>query len=171
MLSISSAGAYTVEIPPYYGLQIRFIGNISESYSTNITYATDQEDRIEDFLTRLSGGMDIGFEGKRRKMDFSGRVNRQYRTDTFDSLNPSEHLNMYYKDELSQKDSISIYDTFRRTHVPSSFEDFALSAECERIRREREEAQKRLEDLDKEVSEEREALSDFKKSGRSNQRS
>ena len=33
----------------------------------------------------------------------------------------------------------------------------------ERIRREREEAQKRLEDLDKEMTEEREALSDFKK--------
>jgi len=136
LFTCKSAFAYEIEIPPYYGIETKFIGNLSESYNSNISFASDQEDRIDDFVTRVSGGLNIKFDGRKRRMEFDGRMNRQYRAENFDSINPSEDLNITYKEELSLYDNISLKNALYHTYVPESIEDFSLSAECEQLLKE-----------------------------------
>lgn len=136
LLVFATAHAYQIEIPPYYGLNIKFLGSVSESYNTNITFAAGEEDRVDDFVTNLSGGLNIEFEGRKRKMGLTGHVNRRYRAENFNSLNPSEDLNIYYQDELSEESSIFLNNSFRHSHVPAAFGDSSVIEECEKLRAE-----------------------------------
>ncbi len=137
LLSISSAGAYVIELPPHYGLTVKFIGTATESYSNNITFAEDNKDRIEDFVTTLSLGLDLRFEGKKRNMGLTGRINRQGRTGSVDNVNSSENLSANFSTEFSEYDMVKLSNTFTHTQVPGSFEEEFDIYECRRILEER----------------------------------
>ncbi len=121
LLTISSAGAYEIELPPHYGLTVKFIGTATETYSNNITFAEDDKNKIEDFVTSLSLGLDLRLEGKRRNMGLTGRINRQVRTGSVDSINASENLSANFSTAFSEYDSISFNNSFSHTQVPETF--------------------------------------------------
>ncbi|MDH4028798.1 MAG: hypothetical protein OEU95_08205 [Nitrospirota bacterium] len=120
MLSVVSANAY--EFPPYEGLALKIDGKFTESYSNNLTFTSDRNDRVEDFLTMLSIGLDAKYEGKRRAFGFSGRLNRRIRTDTSDIQNSSENLTVNFQNEISYYDRLNISDTYTHSQLPGSFE-------------------------------------------------
>ena len=74
-LHVSYVNAY--EFPPYQGLRLKVLGDISENYSNNVTFASNDRNKVEDFRTMLNLGLDFKYEGKRRSVDFSGRASRQ----------------------------------------------------------------------------------------------
>ncbi|MBI5664807.1 MAG: hypothetical protein HZC49_06940 [Nitrospirae bacterium] len=71
-LFISSASAY--EFPPYEGLNLKIDGQLAESYSNNITFASENEERMEDILTVLDLGMGLQYERERGEMIFLNMI-------------------------------------------------------------------------------------------------
>ncbi len=124
---ISSVNAY--EFPPYQGITLKILGDISENYSNNITFASDEENKVKEFRTMLNLGLDFKYEGKRRSIDFSGRVSRQISKGTSNVRNPSENISLTVNNEFSQYDKISIRGTFHHTQEPgTNLNDFDLNA-------------------------------------------
>jgi hypothetical protein len=112
----SNVNAY--DFPPYEGLELKVIGNISENYSNNITYASDQENKIEDFRTMLNLGLDFKYTGKRRFLGFSGNLTRELFVPSSDARNPSEDARLTFTYEFSEYDRISLSNTFKHSRVP-----------------------------------------------------
>ena len=116
LLLVESASAY--EFPPYQGVTLKILGDISESYSNNITYASDNENRIEDFTTMVNLGLDFQYAGKRRSLKFSGDVTREIFQPSSDVSNPSEKARLVFINEFSSYDRISLSNNFTHTRVP-----------------------------------------------------
>lgn len=115
---ISPANAY--EFPPYQGITLKVTGNISENYSNNITYASDNENRVEDFRTMLDLGLDFNYEGKKRSLAFSGRATRQILESNSDVRNPSENISLTFNNEFTKYDRLTVRNTFSHTQEPGS---------------------------------------------------
>jgi hypothetical protein len=113
---ISSVNAY--EFPPYQGLTLKILGDISESYSNNITFASDKENKVEDFRTMLNLGLDFKYEGKRRSIDFYGRASRQIFKGSSNVLNSTENILLTFNNDFSEYDNISLRATFDHTQDP-----------------------------------------------------
>jgi len=109
LLLLSPAIAY--EFPPYQGITLKILGDISESYSNNITYASDNENRVEDFRTMLNLGLDFKYEGKTRSLGFSGRANRELFADSSNERNPSESVMLSFNNDFSEYDRIRFINT------------------------------------------------------------
>jgi hypothetical protein len=133
LLTIASSNAYVIEVPPYYGLNVKFRGTASESYSSNITFAEEEEDIVADFVTNMALGLNIEYEGKKRSLGLSGRMNRQIRTRSTDVQNRAEHITVNFLNEFSEYDRIGLINTFSHTQVPGSFELEYDREECERL--------------------------------------
>lgn len=127
-LFIVSANAY--EFPPYEGLTLKLEGKIAENYSNNITYATDNEDRIEDLVTMLDLGMGIKYDRARRGLGINGRLNRQMRTDSLDVENSSERVSIDFRNEFSEYDRISLNNTYTHTQVPGLLDEGLNASDC-----------------------------------------
>lgn len=110
--------AYAYEFPPYQGITLKILGDISEDYSNNITFASDEENKIEDFRTMLNLGLDFKYGGKRRSINFSGRVSRQIFEGSSNVLNPSENMSLTFNNDFSEYDSIMLRGTFDHTQEP-----------------------------------------------------
>lgn len=113
----SSAHAF-----PYKGLDIKIQGTIAEIYNDNVTFAK-KEDKKEDFITTLTLDLGVKYEGRRRALEFTGRINRQFHTIHSDIKSSSENLTLNFKNEFSKYDRIRLTDTFSHTHVPASIEE------------------------------------------------
>lgn len=106
------------DFPPYQGLTLKVTGNISEKYSNNITYASDQENKIEDFTTVMNLGLDFNYTGKRRFLGFSGNLTRELFVPSSDARNPSENARLSFVNEFSEYDRISLNNDFSHSRVP-----------------------------------------------------
>ncbi len=113
----SSAHAFT-----YKGLDIKIQGTIAEIYNDNITFAK-KEDKKVDIITTLALDLGVKYEGRRRALEFTGRINRQFHTIQSDIKSSSENLILSFKNEFSKYDRIRLTDTFSHTHVPASIEE------------------------------------------------
>ena len=128
LLSIPAASAY--EFPPYQGITLKIIGDISESYSNNITFASDEENKVEDFRTMLNLGLDFQYKGKRRSLDFSGRAKSQILEKSSNVRNPSENITLTFNNEFSKYDRIILRNTYAHTREPGRDQgDFDMN-EC-----------------------------------------
>ncbi len=111
-----SVSAY--DFPPYEGLTLKISGDISESYSNNITYASDREDEVEDFTTLLDLGLDFQYIGKRRFMLFAGNIRRELFEPQANVRNPSENASLIFNNEFTEYDKINLSNTFTHSRVP-----------------------------------------------------
>jgi hypothetical protein len=145
-ISLESADAY--EFPPYRGFQFKITSNLSENYSNNITYTSDNESRVEDFMTNVAVGLDLQYEGKTRFFGFSGRATRRIKHQSTDVSNPSENVTLTFRNALSKYSDIVINNTFVHTLTPgrdigeydinrcretlrdSLFNEFVIEARC-----------------------------------------
>lgn len=121
LLAVTSASAY--EFPPYEGLSLKIEGNVTESYSNNLTFTSDKENRIEDFITMFTLNLDTKYEGKRWALGFAGRLSRRIKTETTDIQNSSESLTVNFRNDISKYDSFAVSNTYTHTQVPGSFEE------------------------------------------------
>jgi hypothetical protein len=122
---ISSVNAY--EFPPYQGITLKILGDISENYSNNITFASDEENKVEDFRTMLNLGLDFKYEGKRRSLDLSGRVSRQIFEGTSNVSNPSENMSLTFNNEFSTYE-YNIAQYFNHIRSGINLNEFDLNA-------------------------------------------
>ncbi len=122
------ASAY--EFPPYQGLTLKILGNISESYSNNTTYALDRDNRVEDFETMLNFGLDFKYTGKRVSLGFSGNIQREIFESSSDVSNPSENARLYFISEVTEYDRISVSNDFTHTKVPGQNQGLFAYDQC-----------------------------------------
>ena len=131
LLCIKAANAY--ELPPYEGLSLKIEGNVSENYSNNITYAAEDDQRIEALITNLSLGMGLKYEETKRSVELRGNLIRQIRTETGDIENSYERGIINFRNEFSKYDLINIFNTFTHTQVPGTLDEGLSAAECQRL--------------------------------------
>jgi len=117
---------------PYKGLDIKIQGTILEMYDDNIRFA--HEDKEADFITSLVLGLGVTYEGRRRNLSFTSNINRSLHYKFSDIKSSSENLTLNFKNEFSERDRLSLKNTFSHTHTAVSFEEEFLSI---RGRRER----------------------------------
>jgi hypothetical protein len=125
-LTVDSANAY--EFPPYQGITLKFLGEISGNYSNNVTFQSDKENRIEDFRTMLNLGLDFQYRGKRRFLGFSGRANREIFEDSSDAGNPSENFILSFTNDFTKHDRLSLRNSFKHTREPHTFGGIDMDA-------------------------------------------
>jgi hypothetical protein len=129
---VTSAKAY--EFPPYEGLSLKVNGQVAESYSTNVTYASRSEDRVEDFLTNFSLSGGLIYDGIRRTVELNGFLYRQLLTNKGTLENSSERIYFISRNDFSKYDSITISDTYVHTQVPGTLVDKGLNYEqCQKL--------------------------------------
>ncbi|GBD95564.1 MAG TPA: hypothetical protein ENG83_13830 [Nitrospirae bacterium] len=119
-LASSSVSARASAIK-YKGLDIKINTSIAEMYDDNITYA--KEDKKEDFITTLGLGLNTKYKGRRRSLDFGGRVNYRFNARYKDIRNNSENLNINFTNEFSEYDTVKLRYTFKHSYVPGTFEE------------------------------------------------
>jgi len=116
ILMITSANAY--EFQPYRGMSLKVIGDITGNYNSNVTFASDKENKVESFRTMMNIGLNFQYTGKRRSMDFSGNIRRQIHSTASNVNNPSENVTVSYSEELTEYDRINLQNTFTHTQEP-----------------------------------------------------
>ena len=134
MISVAPSHAY--EFPPYEGVLLKIEGKVTENYSNNITYAQDEENKIEQYTTMMTFGLDVGYEGKKRALRFGGQVRQPIRFDDSDVRNSSEMMTLDFNNEFSKHDRIRINDVYTHTRVPERFNQIDFLEECVKIFRE-----------------------------------
>ena len=95
--------------------------SISEAYDDNITFVHEGEK--EGFITNLSLGFDVEYEGKTRSFELITNINQQIFTNYDDFNNTSQDLSLNFQQEFSKFSRISIRNVFSHTYEPRSFED------------------------------------------------
>ena len=110
---------------PYKGLDIKIQGTILEMYDDNIRFA--HEDKEADFITSLVLGLGVTYEGRRRNLSFTSNINRSLHYKFSDIKSSSENLTLNFKNEFSERDRLSLKDTFSHTHTAVSFEEEFLT--------------------------------------------
>ena len=102
-------------------VEIQAHGRATEAYDTNVTYANTNP--LDDFITTLSAGIDINYEGRQDSLGFVGNVDQQFFVNNPKFENTSEDFNLRYSRDLTKQDTITIRDVFDHTYEPRSFED------------------------------------------------
>jgi len=124
------------EFPPYEGLTLKIDGKISENYSNNITYAQDDENRIEQWTTMLLLGLNVGYQGKKRALSLGGTIRQPIHFDDSNVRNSSEIVTLDLNNDFSQYDRIRMRDIYTHTRVPERFDQVDFIEECVKIFRE-----------------------------------
>jgi hypothetical protein len=130
------APVHAYEFPPYEGLTLKIDGKLSENYSNNITYAQDDENRIEQWTTIVVLGLNVEYASKKRSLRLGGQMRQPIRFDDSDVQNSSEIMTLDFNNEFSQHDRIRIRDVYTHTKVPGSFEERNFREECSKLFRE-----------------------------------
>lgn len=105
----------------YQDLDVQLRASASEIYDDNITSV--HEDEKGDFITDLSFGLGLKYEGKNRSLDLTANVLQQLFAEYDDFNNTSEDLTLNFQQEFSKFDRINIKNIFTHTYEPSSFEE------------------------------------------------
>lgn len=128
-LLLATAPANAYEFPPYQGITLKISGNISENYNNNITFASDEENKVEDFRTMLNLGLDFQYEGKTQFIGFSGKATRQILEEESDVTSSTENIAVTFNNEFSKYDRISLRNSYTHTQEPGSSQgDFDINA-------------------------------------------
>jgi hypothetical protein len=128
---LTSANAY--EFPPYQALSLKISGQVVESYSNNITYASKNEDRVEDLLTNLAFTAGLKYEGARNTVELNGFLNRQMITEKGTIENSSERVDAVLRNDFSKYDHITVSNTYVHTQVPGTIDEGLNREQCEKL--------------------------------------
>jgi hypothetical protein len=122
---------FSYELPPYGAFRLKVNAELRENYTNNITFAKDDEDRIEQFTTLAILGLNLNYEGKKGRVGFDGQIRRPIRFDDSDVRNSSDILTLNVQHDFSQYDGINLYNRFTHTKVPGSIEVRRSDDKCE----------------------------------------
>jgi hypothetical protein len=113
---ISSVNAY--EFPPYQGVMLKILGDISENYSNNVTFASNDQNKVADFRTMLNLRLGFNYEGKKRSIDFSGHASRQISGGSSNVNASTENMSLTFNNGFSDYDNIVFLGIFNHTQEP-----------------------------------------------------
>ena len=108
---------------PYKGLDIKIKGAVGEMYDDNITSAIDNGNKKEDFITNLTLGLGVKYEGKTNSLEFMGNINHQIFTEHNNFDNTSGEFSLNLQSEFTEHERISLKNVFIHTFEPSDFEE------------------------------------------------
>jgi len=105
----------------YKGIDVKVRCSGSESYDDNITFVNKNERK--DFITDISLGLGLKYEGKTHSIELGGNIYQQLFAKYHTFNNTSEDLTLDFRQEFSKYDRITLKDVFTHTYEPRSFED------------------------------------------------
>jgi hypothetical protein len=120
LLIVFPTGSYAFQ---YKNLDLKITGTIAEMYDDNLTFTNTKEDKREDYITTLGLGLSTKYEGKRRSLDLSGRVNYRFNAKYEDIKNNSENATINFQNAFSEYQSIGLRYVFSHSHTPDTFEE------------------------------------------------
>jgi hypothetical protein len=94
-----------------YCLDLEFIGDISETYDDNIFVS---DDKVSDYITKITAGFGINHEGKSQQLELLGHVNQEVYYENSDQNRFTQDFYLDYNliINLTRKNIISISDKF-----------------------------------------------------------
>ncbi len=107
---------------PYKGLDIKIKGAVGEMYDDNITSAIDNGNKKEDFITNLTLGLGVKYEGKTNSLEFMGNINHQIFTEHNNFDNTSGEFSLNLQSEFTEHERISLKNVYTHTYEPGDFE-------------------------------------------------
>ncbi|MEK7381499.1 MAG: hypothetical protein AAB075_10850, partial [Gemmatimonadota bacterium] len=114
---------------PYKGLDIKIKGAVGEMYDDNITSAIDNGNKKEDFITNLTLGLGVKYEGKTHSLEFMGNINHQIFTEHNNFDNTSGEFSLNLQSEFTEHERISLKNVYTHTYEPIDFgETFGRTA-------------------------------------------
>jgi hypothetical protein len=102
-------------------LDVKILAGLNEIYDSNVTFLKD--DPVDDFITRLSLGLDLNYQAKTTNFSLLGYIASNIYAKNSDFNNTSEDITLAFNKDFSKYDSLSITDTFTNAEDPSSFQD------------------------------------------------
>jgi hypothetical protein len=107
----------------YEGWEMTIKTRISQQYTDNLTFAREDKNKVEKFMTTLSIGLNLDYTGRRRSFGVSGKINRWLDNDNFDAIRKAEDVGIRFKHEFSEYDILSLDDLFHHSRFPVDFEE------------------------------------------------
>ncbi len=102
-------------------IDIKPRAELRQAFDDNITSVYENEK--QDFITNLSLGLDMKYEGRLQNFGLVGTINQQLFVRESDFNNIAQDLKVNYQNEFSKYDRLSITNRFLRAEEPRSFED------------------------------------------------
>ncbi|MCK5581163.1 MAG: outer membrane beta-barrel protein [Candidatus Omnitrophica bacterium] len=102
-------------------MDIKPRATLKQAFDDNVTFSNEKEK--EDFVTTLSAGLDVGYEGKTRSFEITGDIKQQIYAQESEFNNISQALGMNFRKEFSKYDRIHVTNAFTHSEEPTSFED------------------------------------------------
>jgi hypothetical protein len=100
---------------------IKPLGSVSQKYDDNIT--STKTNKIHDYITDLSLGLNVLNEGKEQQLSLTGTVDHEFYNKHSNFDNTSTYLDGNYNRDLSINDRIMLSDSFARAETPTTFAD------------------------------------------------
>ncbi len=114
----------TVFIAPnvYAGnVDVKVKGSVGQMYDDNLTYTPTNQ--LSDFVSLVSAGIDLMYEGERTVATLSTTVFQQLYWEFTEFNNTSNHTAVRLRYDLSKFDHITVSDSFSRSYEPLDFEE------------------------------------------------
>jgi hypothetical protein len=103
-----------------YGLEIIYLGEVSEKYDDNMLSAN--KDKKNDFITSIDAGIGLRHEGQNQYIQFTGNVIQQIYARYHDASNNSQNFHLNYRADLSKYDQLNLKNDFIHALEASDFE-------------------------------------------------
>ncbi len=99
------------------------LADVAEVYDSNVTFRS--ENRIDDLITELTGGLETVYTGRKHFLSVIGKVRQQIFAENSDFNNNAQFADVDYNYDITERDKIRFFDDFSHAEEPSSFdEDF-----------------------------------------------
>ncbi|HTL69732.1 MAG TPA: outer membrane beta-barrel protein [Candidatus Eisenbacteria bacterium] len=103
------------------GIDVKPRASVTGTYDDNVTFVRDGE--IDDFVTRLSAGLEAKAEGKTHSLNVNGNIHQEFFIDNSEFDNTSGDVNADYKQEFDPYNRIRLRDSFLRAEEARTFEE------------------------------------------------
>lgn len=94
---------------------------VRQSFDDNITSV--QDNKINDFITNLSLGLDMEYEGKAQTLRLKGALSQELFLEETDFNNFSQNISLNFQKEFSKYDRFNLSNSFIHAEEPQSFQD------------------------------------------------
>lgn len=105
----------------FNGIDVKPRASVSGTYDDNVTFAETGE--IDDFITRVSAGLEALAEGKTRTFKAVGNVSHEFFIDNDEFDNTSGDITASFQQELSEYDRIRVKNVFLSAEEARTFEE------------------------------------------------
>ncbi|RJO61676.1 hypothetical protein C4544_02130 [candidate division WS5 bacterium] len=118
LIIVFPTAGYTFQ---YKNLDLKITGTVAEMYDDNLAFT--KKDKQEDYITTLGLGLTTRYEGKRRSLGLSGRMNYRFNAKNEDIKNNSENATVSFNNSFSDYHNIGLRYSLSHSYTAESFEE------------------------------------------------